>query len=229
MKDKDFVIENGVLDEYNGNESDVVIPNSVKRIGECAFYNCRNLTSIKIPSIVTSIDYCAFEECRNLSSINIPDSLTWIGRGAFRSCYNLTKIKIPSSVTFIGEDAFLRIKTIKRPHPIDGKLIAYKAFNKDWTCRGFKYEIGKSYHQDGLIFCCYNGFHACLNPLDIFIYYYGYLSELHFAEVELSGKTHESKNGHDTKVAASDIRIIRELTATELAEIYNNMEKEYER
>lgn len=51
------------------------------------------------------------------------------------------------------------------------KIKAYKAFNTDWTCRGFQYEVGKSYHEDGNISLCNKGFHACLNLFDCFSYY----------------------------------------------------------
>ena len=49
-------------------------------------------------------------------------------------------------------------------------MIAYKGFNKDLTCRGFKYEVGKTYETTTAIL--YNsGFHACLDPLDCLYYY----------------------------------------------------------
>ena len=204
----------------------IVIPSSVKSIGDSAFYNCTSLTSINLSNNVTRIGGFAFSNCTNLTSINIPNNVKSIECSAFDGCTGLTSINIPNSVTYIGYYVFDKIKKIKPQYKSNGTLRAYKGFNKgflsDWTCRGFKYEIGKSYHQDGKIKCCENGFHACPNPLDVFNYYRGILNGLHFAEVELSGEMDWVKD----KVAASDIRIIRELTASELAEIYNNMEKE---
>ncbi len=40
----DFVIENGVLKKYKGKDSEVTIPNGVKKIGEWAFSGCKKLT-----------------------------------------------------------------------------------------------------------------------------------------------------------------------------------------
>lgn len=47
----------------------ITIPNSVKSIGDNAFYYCYNLTSITIPNNVTSIGSNAFWECSGLMSI----------------------------------------------------------------------------------------------------------------------------------------------------------------
>ena len=150
-----------------------------------------------------------------------PKDVTEIGTMPFLDCDIITSIKIPNRVTNIHAYAFYGIPKVKAQFNSNGSLRAFKAFNEDWTCRKFQYEVGKAYHLDGNIECCKNGFHACENPLSVFNYYYGNLDKLHFAEVELSGK----KTWEEDKVAASDIKIIRELTASELAEIYNSMEK----
>lgn len=65
---------------------DLVIPQSVTKIDDYAFYFCTNLSSIQIPNSVTSIGVYSFEGCRNLTSVTIPNSVTAIAGGAFADC-----------------------------------------------------------------------------------------------------------------------------------------------
>lgn len=88
---------------------------------------------------------------------------------------------------------------------------AYKAFDKDMTCRGFQYEVGKEYEMDGVIKCGHGGFHACESPLELFFYYDIFRSR--FAEVELSG-TIDRKD--TTLLCASRIKIKSELTLRDI-------------
>ena len=91
----------------NGEEvKDLVIPNSVKSIGNYAFLRCSGLTSVTIPNSVTSIGSHAFSSCSGLTSFTIPNSVTSIGYGAFDGCSGLTSVSIPNSVTSIGDLAF---------------------------------------------------------------------------------------------------------------------------
>ena len=84
---------------------EVIIPDTVRTIGDSAFYSCRK-TNITIPDSVTSIGDSAFSSCRDLRSITIPNSVTSIGDSAFYSCDNLSNITIPNSVTNIGNETF---------------------------------------------------------------------------------------------------------------------------
>ena len=82
----------------------------------------------------------------------------------------------------------------------------YKALDKDLSCRGFKYKVGKEYEETGDIKACEKGFHACPYPLDVFGYYAPAGSR--FCEVEQSGKIDDSESD---KVCSSKIRIGAEL------------------
>ena len=79
---------------------------------------------------------------------------------------------------------------------------AYKGFEPDMTCRDFQYKEGESYEEDEAR-VCKSGFHACEYPLDCFKYYPPNKSIFH--EVEQSGKL--SRNGDDTKVASTKVKI----------------------
>ena len=83
----------------------VIIPNTVKNIGNDAFRGCVNLASVTIPSGVTTIGDDAFHGCLKLDKVTIPDTVTSIGKEAFGSC-PLTSVVIPSSVNTIGQWAF---------------------------------------------------------------------------------------------------------------------------
>ena len=89
---------------------------------------------------------------------------------------------------------------------MEQKIKAYKAFDKDLSCRGFKYEVGKEYEETGYIKVCEKGFHACPYPLDVFGYYPP--AGARFCEVEQSGKIDDSESN---KVCSSKIRIGAEL------------------
>ena len=92
-------------------DTEIVIPAAyngerVTGIGEFAFSDCLELTSIIIPESVTSIGKYAFTWCKGLKSITIGNGVTTIEDGVFENCSALTSITIPDSVTSIGEFAF---------------------------------------------------------------------------------------------------------------------------
>ena len=82
------------------------IPNSVTKIGQSAFQNCKGLRSVRIPNSVVSIGQFAFQGCSGMTSITIPNSVTSIDEFVFYECSGLTSVTIPNSVTSIGRYAF---------------------------------------------------------------------------------------------------------------------------
>ena len=97
--------DNTILVGYNGDETDVIIPDNVTAIGDNAFCDNHDIKSVTIPNSVTSIGNYAFSMCIELKTINIPSSVKSIGREAFRSC-EITSITIPEGVTEISDNTF---------------------------------------------------------------------------------------------------------------------------
>ena len=92
----------------------------------------------------------------------------------------------------------------------------YKGFDKDLKCKGFQYEVGKTYECDGEIKLCVNGFHFCKDPKQI-IDYYGTLAACRYCEIEASGEIIEG----DGKCVCSKISIVREISLQEFLSLVN--------
>jgi len=92
---------------------------------------------------------------------------------------------------------------------------AYKGFNKDMTCRGFQYEIGKEYETDAADLCRI-GFHACENPLDCFSHYAPATSRYCEVEIEDNGQ----RSPEDSKVVGKKIKIGAELSTEQICKLH---------
>ena len=126
----DFEITpDGVLKKYRGHDTDVIIPDGVKEIGESAFvdmkgvermimecedYDAPEMETLTIPDSVTKIQYYAFAYCMNLEEVNIPDSVVSIGDRAFEGCESLKEIRLPEKITEIGEFTFFLCYNLRK-------------------------------------------------------------------------------------------------------------------
>ena len=94
----------------------------------------------------------------------------------------------------------------------------YKVFNPDWTCRGFQYEVGKTFEEDVTPKCCEAGFHFCTKAIDCFCYY-SFDPNNKVAEVLALGDVDSQST--NTKCSTNKIQIIREISWQELLDIVN--------
>ena len=91
--------------------TEILIPNSITKINNFAFYGISRLEKIVIPNSVTSIGKAAFASCRDLKIVVLPNNLTIIENSAFGGCDSLQEIVIPASVQKIDEDVFGVVRT----------------------------------------------------------------------------------------------------------------------
>lgn len=92
----------------------------------------------------------------------------------------------------------------------------YKVFKHDWSCRGFRYEVGKSYEMDAEPIICDSGFHFCQKLENCFKHYI-FDPQNKVAEVEAYGDV-ISKDG---KSCTNKIKILREIPWGEVLHIVN--------
>lgn len=93
----------------------------------------------------------------------------------------------------------------------------YKVFNPDFTCKGFQYEVGKTYEHTGDLGVCSSGFHFCEKLIDCYEYY-SFQEENKIAEVIAHGKVLSDGN----KSVTDKIEIVNEITWSECLNLVNH-------
>jgi len=91
--------------------------------------------------------------------------------------------------------------------PAEPTVTSYKGFDADWKCRGFQYEVGKTFEHSGGVEACASGFHACEYPLHVLRYYKP--SQSVYAVVEQSGKL--ARHSEDSKIASSKLTVTAQI------------------
>ncbi len=98
-----------------------------------------------------------------------------------------------------------KTKTAEEAAP--AQVVCYKGFDRNLQCRGYQYEVGKTFKHDGPVVQCSSGFHVCQNPLDV-LDFYDMSEGNRFARVLVGGKIDRSE---DKKWAAAELTIQAEL------------------
>ena len=108
----------------------ISLPSSVKSIGDRAFMMCNTLTEVAVPNGVSKISYATFADCSSLKSITLPSSVESIEGRAFICCDKLESITIPSGIKSIEERTFLDCDGLESiTIPLSVKTIKSGAFN----------------------------------------------------------------------------------------------------
>ena len=98
-----------------------------------------------------------------------------------------------------------------------GQVRGYKAFNKDWTCRGKQYEVGKMFEEDVKLEVGAKGMHFCKRLCDCFNYYAYDESVTKVAEVLAVGDC----LGQDDLTVTNKLVILRGLGWDEVIDLCN--------
>ena len=107
------------IQDYQGSDSSLIIPDTINglpvtSIGQDAFFQSQNLTSVTIGINVTTIAVNAFFQCFVLASVSIPAGVTNIGQGPFFDCQSLTTISVSAANSYytnVNQLLFNKIQT----------------------------------------------------------------------------------------------------------------------
>lgn len=90
----------------SGLNTELVIPESVTIINNCAFQGCTSLPKVVINANITEIPSQCFYNCSSLAEANIPNTVEVINPWAFANCTDLTYLELSKNVTSIAQSAF---------------------------------------------------------------------------------------------------------------------------
>ena len=91
--------------DYSGENivEEVIIPDTVKEIGDNTFLYRNNLKKVILPKGLKKISMAMFAFCDSLQEIDIPEGVVEICDSAFFGCQNLLKIIFPVSIEKISD------------------------------------------------------------------------------------------------------------------------------
>ena len=143
-------INSGAFSGCSGLRS-VKIPNSVRTLGWGAFSKT-GITNISIPDSVTKIEEAAFMNCKELNFVKLPKNINKIDCETFANCTNLQNVVIPKSVKDIEFTAFCK-QTYGANETIDYAVLDRVSFwyygsRNDWNSIEFTQLIEDSDEED---------------------------------------------------------------------------------
>lgn len=138
----------GMMDNYNTSSKQapwkkknlnirkVVIDKGIFRIGDCAFYDLKNLQEVEFKGkSLSEIGWGAFMDCRALSKIKFPANLKDIGKIAFANCDAITSVAIPE-FCHVGQQAFASCDNLRSIDLNPTCIIGRNAFSGETVVDG---------------------------------------------------------------------------------------------
>ena len=125
--------------------------------GENVFNSCQELEEVILPDGMVEIPYGSFIFCSALKTINTPSSLKKIGGAAFSSCENLKEFEFNNGLEEIGEFAFQECKSIEEVIlPDSVKAIGQCAFSRCEKLSSVRLSKETETISNGLFHTCKN-------------------------------------------------------------------------
>ncbi len=111
-----FSISGTILLKYLGDESRVVVPEGITRIGQEAFAGKEEIDQVRLPESLVEIGAGAFRDCLTMQSIFLPEKLSYIGTSAFENCVKLIRLSLPDGITQVKPRTFKRCQVLREIH-----------------------------------------------------------------------------------------------------------------
>ncbi len=125
-----------------GIEGEYKVPDSVKIIGNDAFYGCQKITKIDLNKVI-KIGDDAFRSCKRIKEIVIPDTVTELGKSCFSTSVELEKITLSNNLKVIPESCFYKNSALKEIHiPSSVQTIGEFAFFESVKLEKFTMDEG---------------------------------------------------------------------------------------
>ena len=145
----DFMIKEGYLWKYNGNDTNIEIPDGVTSIASDAFADCDDITRLIIPDSVSSLGFNTFKRFNieylfigsglsstnndfnkeSLNSVVFSKNREEIGYAEFSDCAKLTNVLIPKCIKKIGTAAFTGCSGLESIEVEEGNPVYHSADN----------------------------------------------------------------------------------------------------
>ena len=118
-----------VLAGYSGTDTEVTVPaeyngKTVTAIGSRAFYDCSFITKIILPDSLKEIGDVAFGYCTSLQTVEIP-ACTRILNSVFLGCTSLREVTLPDGVVTIGSNLFSNCNSLQKVTILSGSVLRY--------------------------------------------------------------------------------------------------------
>ena len=99
-----------------GKEGTVIVPASVREIGDKAFADCKKIENVVLPAGLEKLGSGAFWGCQSLKILNLPERIDTIPEYCFFSCVQLSSVDL-TKIRSIQRDAFSNCKEIRLTIP----------------------------------------------------------------------------------------------------------------